>query len=57
MIDEKDKQSLIKLIEWYRDEYHCVDAGHSELIEKIKATNSEKMLEFYEKIVDGWLDY
>jgi hypothetical protein len=33
---EEDKQSLIELIEWYRDEYHKSDFCHTEMIEKIK---------------------
>ena len=53
----EDKESLIDLIIWYRDKYHRVDCNHSELIEKIRATDDDNLLHIYEKIVDGWLDY
>ena len=33
---EEDKQGLIELIEWYRDEYHKSDFCHTEMIEKIR---------------------
>jgi hypothetical protein len=50
------KDALIKLIEWYRDEYHKADWCHSKMIEKIKDIYSFAELEHYEQIVDGWLD-
>lgn len=52
---EEDKQSLIKLIEWYRDEYHKSDFCHTELIERIRKIQNEKELSIYEQIPDGWL--
>lgn len=54
---EEDKNGLIDLIKWYRDEWHRVDGSHSEMIENVKKVQDEKELSFYEKIVDGWLDY
>lgn len=59
MTDEmqEQKESLIELIEWYRDEYHKKDSVHNDLIEKIKNTTDQKVLDLYEKTVDGWLDY
>jgi hypothetical protein len=53
---EEDKQSLIELIEWYRDEYHKSDFYHTEMIEKIKQIQDEKELSIYEQVVDEWLD-
>ena len=53
---EKDKQGLIDLIEWYRDEYHKSDFCHAEMIEKIKKIKDKKELSIYEKVVDEWLD-
>ncbi len=53
---EEDKQGLIELIEWYRDEYHKNDFCHTEMIEKIRQIQNQKDLEIYEKVVDGWLD-
>jgi hypothetical protein len=53
---EEDKQGLIELIEWYRDEYHKSDFCHTEMIEKIKQIQDEKELSIYEQVVDGWLD-
>lgn len=56
MFTEEDKQAMIELIEWYRDEYHRKDFGHSEMIEKIKTTSDAKELKFIESIVDGWIE-
>lgn len=53
---EEDKQSLVELIEYYRDEYHKSDFCHTEMIEKIKQIQDEKELSIYEQVVDGWLD-
>ncbi len=54
---EERKESLIELIEWYRDDYHGRDFIHSEMIENIRKIETLKELELQEKIVDGWLDY
>lgn len=54
---KEQKQSLIDLIEWYRDEWHKKDFGHTDMIEKIRATDDPDVVEIYEKVVDGWLDY
>ena len=53
---EKDKQSLIELIEWYHDSYHKSDFCHSEMIDKINEIKNENELSIYEQIVDSWLD-
>lgn len=53
---EKYKESLIKTIKWYRDEYHKKDFGHTEMIERIKETKDAKELEVFEQTLDGWLD-
>jgi len=52
----EDKEALVDLIIWYRDEYHRTDFGHSDLINKIMATNDDILLNQYELIVDGWLE-
>lgn len=54
---EDDKQGLIDLIVWYRDDYHKGDFGHDELIDRVKAASSDNEIEQVEKIVDGWIDY
>ena len=56
MYTEEDKQAMIELIEWYRDEYHRKDFGHNEMIEKIKTTSDAEELKFIESVVDGWID-
>ena len=56
MITSEDKEGLIDLIEWYRDEYHKIDEGHSKMISEIREISDEKLFGLYEKIVDGWLD-
>ncbi len=53
---EEDKQSLIELIKWYRDEYHKVDFFHTKIIEKVQQIISMKEFLILEKIVDAWLD-
>jgi hypothetical protein len=54
-VDDK-KKALIELIEWYRDEWHKKDFGHTEMIKEIKAAEDDKILSLYEQIIDGWLD-
>ena len=41
---EEDKQGLIELIEWYRDEYHKSDFCHTEMIEKAVLTGLQVRL-------------
>ena len=53
---EEDKQALIELIEWYRDEWHKSDFCHTEMIEKIKQVKTKQELGIYEQVVDGWLE-
>lgn len=53
---EKDKQGLIDLIIWYRDEYHHGDWCHSELIERVKNATTYDHLDPIYQIVDGWID-
>ncbi len=56
---EQDRKSLIEIIEWYRDEYHkglWNNNFHNDLIEQVKNAQTEKELEYLEKVVDGWLD-
>lgn len=53
---QEDKKSLIKLITWYRDEWHKKDFGHTEMIEEIKKITESTQLNMYEQVVDGWLD-
>ncbi len=53
---EEDKEGLIDLITWYRDEYHKNDFGHTEMIEQVKEATNDKELDMIERIADGWLD-
>lgn len=39
---EEEKESLIDLIIWYRDEYHKSDWCHTELIQKVNEAKTEK---------------
>ena len=43
MFTEEDKQAMIELIEWYRDEYHRKDFGHSVL----KRINTDARNKFF----------
>lgn len=52
----EDKQALIDLILWYRDEYHKIEFGHNELIQQIKDAKTQDQLSIIEQIVDSWLD-
>jgi hypothetical protein len=54
---EEEKTSLISVIEWYRDEYHKKDSGHTEMIEEIKQITNIGDLEPYWQQIDNWLDY
>lgn len=53
---EEEKQGLIDLIKWYRDEYHFDDWGHSKMIEEIADVKTLRDLDHYWSIVDSWLD-
>lgn len=53
---QDEKQGLIDLIVWYRDDYHKKDFCHSQMIREIKHVETIKELDRYWKIVDGWLD-
>ena len=52
----EEKESLINLIIWYRDEYHKGDFGHNDLIQIVKEAKISNELEHVWQIVDGWLD-
>ena len=52
---KEDKQAMIELIEWYRDEYHRKDWCHSEMIETIRTSDDEEELEMIAKTLDLWL--
>jgi hypothetical protein len=52
---EEDKESLIDLIIWYRDEYHKKEFGHNELIEQVRNAQKIEDLSGVEQVVDGWL--
>lgn len=54
---EEYKQSLVELVEWYRDEYHKKDFGHNKMIEEISKARDPRDLETHERILDFWLDY
>lgn len=50
---DEDRQALIDLIRWYRDDYHQADFGHTEYMQAIR---DGAELEPYYRLVDGWLD-
>ena len=54
---EEDKISLIELIEWYRDDYHKKDFGHTQMIQEIRTIDNVKNLEPYNQVLDQWLDF
>lgn len=56
MFTEEDKEAMINLIEWYRDECHRSDWCHSKMIETIKTTNDEDELLVIEGVIDSWID-
>jgi hypothetical protein len=52
-----EKHDLIKMVEWYRNEYHKSNEKlYDELIENIRNANNPDALEIYKKVVDGWMD-
>ncbi len=54
---EKDKQYLIDLIIWYRDEYHHdQNLSHNDLIKMVESATNFDQLSLIEQIVDSWLD-
>lgn len=57
---EKDKAALIDTIEWYRDKYFKSTTGDTicnEYIRLVNKTSDPDLLEWYDRIVDGWIDY
>ena len=50
------KVELIKLIEWYRDEWHKHDQGHSEAIEFVRKAKHQDDLDQIRNLFDGWLN-
>jgi len=53
---EDAKEGLIDTIEWYRDEWHKNEFGHTDMIEEVKKATTIKELEPIERVVDMWLD-
>ena len=50
-----EKEDLVDVLLWYRDEYHHSDFGHSDMIAKVKVATTAEELERIEKVIDGWL--
>ena len=55
MYTQEDREAMIDLIEYYRDEHHRKDFGHNDMIANIP-TADEETLETYNSILDIWLD-
>ena len=53
MATDEDREALIDLIKWYRDEYHHCDFGHADMMEQARTAAD---LEPLWKTVDMWLD-
>lgn len=54
---ESEKLDLIRLVEWYKSQYHKGNSDiHDDMIENIKKVENPAALEIYRKVVDGWLD-
>ncbi|MEI8270489.1 MAG: hypothetical protein WCG45_03905 [bacterium] len=53
---EEEKQALIDLVIWYRDEYHKSEFGHNEMIEGIKEAKTSKDLDVFYQWTDSWID-
>lgn len=54
---KEDKQAIIEIIEWYRDEHHKKDYGHTEMIKTINTTTEEYDIELIERTLDEWADH
>lgn len=55
---EDDKQSLIDIVIWYRDEYSKgAKTYYDGLIKKIRNTKTQKELSTFEQIIDSWMTY
>jgi hypothetical protein len=52
----EEQECLINIITWYRDEYHRMDWGHTQMIEEIRAITDVAQLEPYWQRTDDWLD-
>jgi hypothetical protein len=55
-ITQEDRDALIALIEWYRDEYHRQDWCHTKMIETLRTKSDLESYEIIEAAVDNWID-
>jgi hypothetical protein len=53
----EDKQALIELIEWYRNEHNKKDFGHSEMIKTIRTTNDDNDIRWIERTIEDWVNH
>lgn len=53
---QEEKQALIGILAWYRDEWHHMDHGHTRMMEEVRAATDAAQLEHYWQVTDGWLD-
>lgn len=55
---EEQKEDLISLIEWYRDDYYAPSMKDycNDIINTVKKIADEKTLDAYYQLVDGWFD-
>lgn len=56
---DEQKESLIATISWYRDDFYPKDfwTDHcNEIIESVRAAQTEESLEIIERMVDDWFD-
>lgn len=55
---QEDKQGLVDLILWYKNDYFKNNDDYfDEMIRKVWECEDQDSLELYQKIVDGWIDY
>ncbi len=53
---DDQKETLISIIRWYRDEYHRHDINHTDMIAAVMAATQVDELERYWQATDAWLD-
>ncbi len=53
----EEKDSLIGIIKYYRDEYHRQDFGHTAMIAEVETATESNQLEDHWRRTDDWFDW
>ncbi len=54
---EEQKEIMIDLIEWYRDQFHKKDFGHTKMIEQVRAATNYEELQPIERMLELWKNW